>query len=146
MEGDRLLQMAGYLLLSGGGGTVLYVLGATPAVVAPALGERGRRRRLALEDGGLFPTLEPLIRKVSGWIARFELTRQRAQLEPLLRSSGYALGATPDELIAMMLMSAVAAGSFSLLIATLSKASLLSWFALSLGSASGSPISSSRRR
>lgn len=127
MDLTILLQFASYLLLAAAMITTIYVLGATPAVVAPALGERGRRRRLALQDGGLFAILEPAIRKVSGWISRFDLPKQRVHLEALLRSSGYALGASADELLAMMLMSGIAASLFSALITSVSKGSTLSW-------------------
>lgn len=131
MSLSLILQISACLLVAGGGLTVLYVLSATPAVVAPALGERGRRRRLALEDGGLFATMEPLIRKVAGWIARFELPKQRAHVERLLQSSGYALGATADELLAMMLMSGVAASLFSSIITSVSKGGTASWMLVS---------------
>jgi tight adherence protein C len=130
MKSSLLYQAVAYVLLLGGGMTVLYILSATPAVVAPALGERGRRRRLALEERGLFTLMEPAIRKVSGWIARFELPAQRAHVERILQSSGYALGATADELLAMMLLSACGASSFAAIIASVSKGSTLSWMAV----------------
>jgi len=131
MEASLALQVASYLLLCCGALAVIYILGATPAVVAPSLGERGRRRRMALEEGGLFAIFEPVIRKVSGWIARFDLTKQRAHLERLLQSSGYSLGATPDELLAMMLMSAVGASLFAVLISSIAKASTVKWMLVS---------------
>jgi tight adherence protein C len=95
---------SGYGLLGLGGAVVLYQLSATPAVLAPTLGERGSRRRRAAVQQPLFAALEPSIRKIAGWISQLELGRARAQLERLSRASGYALGLIPDELLAIMLL------------------------------------------
>jgi tight adherence protein C len=97
-----LFMWAGYGLLLLGGALGLYVLAATPAVVAPTLGERGSRRKRALAQEPLFAALEPSLRKLAGWLAQFELGRSRVALEALLRSSGYVLGLVSDELIAFM--------------------------------------------
>lgn len=116
-----------------------YVLAATPPVLAPALGERGRRRRLALAAGGLFSMCEPAIRKIAGWIARIELSKQRAQLEDLLKASGYALGATPDELMAMMALAALGGGLFALLITGVTTLSGATWIPLAIVGAASAP-------
>jgi tight adherence protein C len=131
MNLSLILQTTSYGLLAAGSATTLYVLGATPSVIAPSLGERGRRRRLAMADGGMFAAAEPMVRKVSGWIARFQLDRQRAHIEQMLRSSGYALGITADELLGMMLLSAVAAGLLSVLITGFTSFSTSTWFLIS---------------
>lgn len=132
MRTVTIFELLGDVLILLGASTVIYVLAATPAVLAPALGERGRRRRIALEDGGLFATLEPVVRKVAGWFARFSLVKQRGALEQVLRASGYALGATPDELMAMMLMCSLAMGAFSLLITSVTTMSTPLWLAIAL--------------
>lgn len=133
MEASFSLQLGGSALLGGGVFTVLYILGATPPVVAPALGELGRRRRMAMQEGGLFATCEPLVRKVSGWIARLELPKQRAHLDHVLKSSGYALGITTDELMGMMLLSATASALFSLLLTTVTHGQQVMWPLVSFG-------------
>lgn len=127
MNVATLLQLLSCLALGLGTLTFVYVLAATPSVIAPRLGERGRRRRRAIEEGGLFALLEPVVRKVSGWVARFELGAQKAHLESVLRSTGYALGASADELLAMMLLSGTAASLFAMLVASVSKAATPLW-------------------
>lgn len=133
MERSGLFQLTASVLLALGPGTIVYVLSATPSVVAPALGERGRKRRLALEEGGLFATLEPLIRKVSGWVARFEMAKFRERAEAMLQSSGYMLGATTDELAAMMLMTGVAMALFAGFVASAAGASAWLWCPFAFG-------------
>jgi tight adherence protein C len=124
---SRVYLAVSTLLLTSSLAAIVYVLAATPAVVAPILGERGRKRRAALQEGGLFKLLEPAIRKVSGWIARFDVGERRATLDELLRRSGYALGITPDEFMAIMLMSAVAFGVLCLLFCAATKLPFLLW-------------------
>jgi tight adherence protein C len=128
MSSNLLLRFASFALLAAGSATIIYILSATPSTVAPTLGERGRRRRAALEGDGSFPRLEPILRKVSGWVARMSLSKQRLALEPLLRSSGYVLGATPDELIAMMILCSIGAGALSVVITFATAYSTLTWF------------------
>lgn len=128
MHANALLRSLSVVLVIAGLAVMVYVLAATPSTVAPTLGERGRRRRAALEADGSFSRVEPMIRKVSGWIARLDLSARRAKLEHLLRSSGYVLGATPDELVAMMLLAAVGAGCVSILITFATEFSTPGWF------------------
>lgn len=111
---------------------VVYVLAATPAVVAPCLGERGRKRCAALTRGGAFPLFEPVVRKVAGWLARLDLVRQRDALDELLRRSGYALGLTPDELMALMVVSAVGASGLCALLCKMTKMPVLVWLPMAL--------------
>jgi tight adherence protein C len=122
------LLVASISAIIGGVSVIFYVLAATPSTVAPQLGERGRRRRAALTGEGSFARLEPLIRKVAGWIASMSLPAIRARLEPLLRSSGYVLGATPDELMAMMVLAGLGAGVLSVLITFATVYSTPAWF------------------
>jgi tight adherence protein C len=132
MHPSTALLVLGCSALAAGISSAVYVLAATPSTVAPSLGERGRRRRAALAAKGSFARLEPLIRQVSGWLASFQLPRQRALLEELLRSSGYVLGATPDELLAMMLLSGIGAGCLSVVITFATVYSTQTWFLIAL--------------
>jgi tight adherence protein C len=127
MNSALAIQVSACCALVAGLSATVYVLAATPSTVAPALGERGRRRRAAMEAKGSFARVEPLVRQVSGWTASFQLPKQRARLEELLRSSGYVLGATPDELMAMMLMSSLGAGCLSVLITGATEFSTVKW-------------------
>lgn len=135
---------AAYVLLGLSVSIGLYVLVATPALIASTLGERGRKRQRALAQGGSFALLEPAIRKVAGWVSRFELAPQRAQLERLLRASGYVLGATPDELIAMMLMSSIGATAVTFFVLSINHST--KWWWLPVGSAIGFFLPSTRVR
>jgi tight adherence protein C len=128
----RLLLLIATCLVATSSFVILYILAATPAVVAPCLGERGRKRADALQLGGLFPLMEPTIRKVSGWISRFDFDKKRVALDELLRRSGYALGITPDELMAMMTLSSAACGVVCVVFCSITKLPTLVWLPMAL--------------
>jgi len=128
----HLLLSTATLLLSSSLATIIYILAATPSVVAPSLGERGRKRRGALQEGGLFPLAEPVIRKISGWIARFDLNPWREPLDELLRRSGYAMGLTADEQLAMMVLSSVSAVAPCALLCITSQLPLFLWIPMGM--------------
>jgi tight adherence protein C len=90
---------------------VVYVAVAIPSVVAPSLGPRGRRRAQVHETSDLFRRFEPLIRKVAGWIAQGDVAaRQRTVIDDLLRRSGFYLGVTPEEFLAIIAICGFLAG------------------------------------
>lgn len=129
---SHILLIAAMLLITSSLATVVYILAATPSVVAPSLGERGRKRRAALDAGGLFPLMEPVIRKISGWIARFGLNRWREPLDELLRRAGYALGLTADEQLAVIFLSSLASTVPCVLLCVTGDMPLLLWLPMSM--------------
>lgn len=85
-----------------------------PVPMAVRLGYQGVQRRRALEAGGFFPTLEPLMRFVAGLLASSSLVpvlkKIRTRQEKAVLQADHCLGLSPDELSALSLISAVGLG------------------------------------
>ncbi|HEU5055661.1 MAG TPA: hypothetical protein VFU21_04025, partial [Kofleriaceae bacterium] len=78
-----------------------YALGLNPPTVSPYLGLRGLKRQKALQEGGSFATVEPIVRFVAGLVGHLPLGRLRTRLERQLIQAGDLLGLTADEHIAL---------------------------------------------
>jgi tight adherence protein C len=89
-----------------------YALALSPPTVSPSLGLRGLKRQRALNRGGLFAAVEPMMRFIAGLIAHVPLGRLRSRIETQLMHAGDILGLTPDEHLAL---STLTAGAFLLL-------------------------------
>jgi tight adherence protein C len=76
----------------------------------PRLGHRGAQRRKALEAGGAFSAIEPVVRFMAGIAATLPLDKLRARQESELRRGDHPLGLTPDELSALSTIAALALG------------------------------------
>jgi len=87
--------------------TVTFVLGRNPPAERPTFGLRGLKRTRALEKGGLFKTFEPLMRRVSGWMVGIPMQKLREKIHPMLKYSGDYLGLTPNDFVALTLLSSV---------------------------------------
>lgn len=83
-----------------------HALARVPAARTPALGLRGLKRKQALGRGGLFATIEPLMRFVAGLIARLPIARARRRAEAQLVQAGDLLGLTGDEHLALSVLAA----------------------------------------
>ncbi|HWM84213.1 MAG TPA: type II secretion system F family protein [Kofleriaceae bacterium] len=86
---------------------VSFLMALTPPAHSPRLGLRGLKRREALSRGGLFASVEPLVRFAAGLIARLPIPRLRRRLESQLTHAGDLLGLTPDEYMALSVLSAL---------------------------------------
>jgi tight adherence protein C len=102
---------------------VVATLASVPVPPAPRLGHRGAERRRAFENGGLFITLEPLMRFVAGLVGVLSLDKLREHQERELRRADYCLGLTADELTALSLLSALLLGGTALFVAPYAEAS-----------------------
>ncbi|MGE0790759.1 MAG: type II secretion system F family protein [Sandaracinaceae bacterium] len=94
----------GYLavgLVVSGIGLGVFTLAKNPPVDTPRLGMRGLKRRIALDEGGSFSTIEPLMRMVAGWVAYLPLGDRRRQIDELLKHAGDWLGLTANEFVAL---------------------------------------------
>jgi tight adherence protein C len=76
----------------------------------PVLGSRGERRQRAVEKIPLFALTEPAIRLVGAWFAAIPLAASRAKIEKMLADTGYYLGITADEFMALRAFAAVGFG------------------------------------
>lgn len=100
----------GYAALSlvvSGIGLGVWTLARNPPVQTPRLGMRGLKRAIALDEGGSFSMIEPLMRMVAGWVAHLPLGDQRRQIDELLRHSGDWLGLTANEFVALSALGTV---------------------------------------
>ena len=79
----------------------VFTLARNPPVRTPRLGMRGLKRALALDAGGSFQSIEPLMRMVAGWVAHLPLGDRRRKIDELLKHSGDWLGLTANEFVAL---------------------------------------------
>lgn len=105
----RIAVLLAVALIFGG---VAFFVGLQPVTEATRLGNRGLRRKLAIQEGGLFATFEPLIRFIATWVGRLRIPQLRRVLEDKIIHSGEWLGLTPDEFIAMTILSTVGFSAF----------------------------------
>lgn len=112
MADELLLQ---YLALFSTAASIAYgsfrLMSAKPAAT-PVFGSRGERRQRAVERSPMFALFEPAIRLVGAWFAAIPLEASRAKIETLLADSGYYLGVTADEYMALRAFSVVGFGTF----------------------------------
>ncbi|RLB46460.1 MAG: hypothetical protein DRJ42_27585, partial [Deltaproteobacteria bacterium] len=102
---------------------VVYQLGASRATEAPIRGARGLRRSQALEDGGSFVNIEPLMRLVAGWLAPLPIPKLRRSIDVQLALAGDWLGLTANEFLALSAISSVGAFTAGLIASPLMKLS-----------------------
>lgn len=100
---------AAILLIAGGAAIIAYELATEDASAAGLLGLRGLRRQDLLERGGILASLDPLVRWLARWIRPLSLPGIRARLEKRLREAGDWAGYDAPELIALSLLSSLAA-------------------------------------
>ncbi|MBX3273119.1 MAG: type II secretion system F family protein [Sandaracinaceae bacterium] len=103
-------QVWGYTALAffvSGIGLGVFTLARNPPVETPRLGMRGLKRALALDEGGSFGMLEPIMRMVAGWVAHLPLGDRRREIDEMLKHSGDWLGLTANEFVALSGISCV---------------------------------------
>lgn len=96
-------------------GVLSYQLASVPMAPAPKLGAAGIQRRRAIEQSDLFRTFEPVIRQIAAWVAEVRRINLLGLGEPMqklrrrqaehLMQGGHWLGVTPDEYMALCLLS-----------------------------------------
>ena len=112
----RYLSMA---MVASGLAMGVFTLASNRPEDSPRLGSRGLRRTRAMEAGGSFAQLEPMVRMMAGWVAYFPLTDQRRKVDELLKHAGDYLGLTANEFFAMSAVGFVVGGLLSLVLLTL---------------------------
>lgn len=100
--------------------SVVYAMASAPSRIASRLGMRGLKRRRALENNPAWAQIEPLVRwlgvRVSGILS--EGFRERASKQ--LALAGDFLGLTPDEYVALSILSLLAGMLFGAVFGQLS--------------------------
>ncbi len=86
---------------------VVYNLASTPSEAPPKLGLRGLKRQQALAAGAGFALVEPIVRKMAGWVAHLPIRDLRRRAAVMLSMSGDFLGLTANEFIALIALGGV---------------------------------------
>lgn len=102
------LRYAALACIGGGFFVVTFILGRNPPAERPEVGVRGLKRRRALEEGGLFKSIEPAMRLIAGWLEGLPIAKTRQKLQQKITYAGDYLGLSANDLLALSLMSAVA--------------------------------------
>ncbi len=103
-------QVFGYaaLVCIGAGLFVLaFILGRNPPAERPELGGKGFKRMKALEEGGLFKTVEPGMRLVSGWMSGLPIPKTRQAVQAQITYAGDYLGLSANDVLGLSVVSAV---------------------------------------
>lgn len=100
-----LLLWSGLALVAFGIALTVYTLGRSPPLPQPRTGARGLKRARAVESGGSFRTIEPLMRLVASWIAPLRMPHLRRKIDRQLVHAGDWLGLSADEFIALVILS-----------------------------------------
>ncbi|MBL8600839.1 MAG: type II secretion system F family protein [Myxococcales bacterium] len=103
----QLLQHLALGLLTFGFGLFVFQLAKTPAEEAPDVGVKGLKRKAVLEEGGLFNTIEPLMRWLARRLAPLPFHDTRNRINTQLRQAGEYLGLTADEYLALCILSSL---------------------------------------
>jgi tight adherence protein C len=108
------IQIASIASIAAAIAVAVYCLVAVRPAPMPELGLRGLRRRQGLGRGGSWPLVEPLVRRIGGWISHVPIEGLRRSVSEQIRLSGEHLGLTADELIALCLLCGAVATGLSL--------------------------------
>lgn len=133
-----LLLFSGLAFLVGAIGVAAFVLAKTPVPPAPTLGIQGFHRQRAMASSGIFASIEPALRVLSGWAAELPLPGLRPKLAAQLGEAGHPAGLTPDEIIAICASSALVTSGLGVAVASWDRAGLGSpGFGLAVGAGIG---------
>jgi len=115
----QLIAYAALALIFGGAALATFVLAKNQIAQRPDLGRRGLKRSQALEEGGIFKTLELPMRVVSGWVSGLALDNMRKKLDQEITFAGDYLGLSANDLIGLSIVSGVTCITLALLASNL---------------------------
>jgi len=84
-----------------------YAVASAPSRTASRLGLRGLKRTRALQTNDAWATIEPLVRWLGVRVSGIPTEEQRAALDRQISLAGDYLGLTPDEYLALFIISGV---------------------------------------
>ena len=96
---------------------IVYALGSHEPARSPRTGVRGLKRQRALDAGGSFAALEPLIRNIAGWMAYIPAPNLRRQVERNIVLGGEWLGLNANEFFALSTLSTLFFGAMGIVAA-----------------------------
>jgi len=122
------LELGTVVLIGLGLGVFAYQLAAVPMHPSPRLGQIGIQRRHALEQYPSLRSFEPVIRQVAAWVGEVRrlnllglggpMRRLRDRQVENLTQAGHYLGFTPDDYMALCILSGISAIGLTLALAT----------------------------
>jgi tight adherence protein C len=85
----------------------VYAVASAPSRVASRLGMRGLKRQRALQDNAQWAQIEPLVRWIGVRVSGLISEGARASIDRQIALAGDFLGLTPEEYVALSILSAV---------------------------------------
>lgn len=85
-----------------------YVVASAPSRTASRLGLRGLKRQRALQSNEAWAAIEPMVRWLGVRVSGIPTEEQRAALDRQISLAGDYLGLTPDEYLALFIISGLA--------------------------------------
>ncbi len=104
MTTTDMVAYLGCALVALGLGLGAFVLAGQEPAAAPHLGLRGYRRQHTRQLSRGLRGVEPLLRLISAWVARWPLDVWRSKAERRLWRAGDYMGLTPDEWLALCML------------------------------------------
>lgn len=101
------LRAAGIGLVGLGAAVATYVVAASPSRTASRLGLRGLKRQKALRENASWSAIEPLVRWLGVRLSGAISDEQHAALDRQLYLAGDYLGLTPEEYVALSVLSGI---------------------------------------
>lgn len=114
--GTTVLLALSFAMILAGASLFVFELSMTQAAIRPKLGNRGLKRANALRRGGLFASVEPLVRVLATWMAGLPVERIRTRLRRALAHAGDYLGLSEDELMGMSVLCGLCLGAVGLVV------------------------------
>lgn len=104
MSSTQLFEYLAYVFVTLGVGLFAYQLALKPAEIQPDVGVKGLKRKAALDEGGPFVTIEPVMRWLAARIAALPIEDMRDNINTMIRHGGEYLGLTADEYLALCII------------------------------------------
>lgn len=92
-------------------GFFAYGIASAPSRVASRLGLRGLKRQRAVAEGGVWSQIEPVVRWLGVRVSGLVPDKLHAHVDRRLVAAGDYVGLTPDEFVALSLLSAIGFGT-----------------------------------
>ncbi len=102
-----ILRYATILALVFAASLLIYTMASAPTRVASRLGLRGLKRQRALSTNEAWASFEPVVRWLGVRVSGLTTEEQRAALDKQIGLAGDYMGLTPDEYLALSILSAI---------------------------------------
>lgn len=115
MPAATIIGYAALAFIGGGLFVLTFILGRNPPAERPELGAKGLKRQRALDQGGLFKTMEPPMRLVAGWMEGLPIADFRNKVQQQITYAGDWLGLSANDLLGLSVLGCVGMASTGIL-------------------------------